>query len=122
MAGVAWAALAGWVLAAALLLLAHRRIEQLQRADTARKWDLLALRAELGALRGELRAGEPVRVVAAADPVVGTGVSDPAGSAAPPGRRAGTTEARSTEARTTGPTAWRRSHHRPARRDRRRTY
>ena len=47
MAGVAWAALAGWVLAAALLLLAHRRIEQLQRADTARKWDLLALRAEL---------------------------------------------------------------------------
>ncbi|BBG00596.1 MULTISPECIES: hypothetical protein [Pseudonocardia] len=104
MTGVAWAALAGLVLAGVLLVLTHRRIEHLERADTARKWDLLALRAELGALRGELRSGQP----------------RPRDGAAPAPRRA--TRADPPAQPTTGPTAWRRSHRRTARRSRRQTY
>ena len=47
---VAWAALAGWIAAGVLLVLAHRRLEQLEREHTARKWDIVALRAQLRAL------------------------------------------------------------------------
>ncbi|MBN9790580.1 hypothetical protein DMP17_18475 [Pseudonocardia sp. TMWB2A] len=97
---VAWAALAGWIAAGVLLVLAHRRLEQLEREHTARKWDIVALRAELRALHR--RPDEP------SDPAVSDpGVPVPAGGT--PGRT-----------RTAGATAWRRSHRRPVGRTRRR--
>ncbi|WP_226355693.1 hypothetical protein [Pseudonocardia sp. ICBG601] len=100
---VAWAALAGWIAAGVLLVLAHRRLEQLEREHTARKWDIVALRAELRALRAlHRRPDEP------SDPAVSApGVPVPAG-----GTPGGT--------RTAGATAWRRSHRRPVGRTRRR--
>ncbi|MEQ3554754.1 hypothetical protein WIS52_30190 [Pseudonocardia nematodicida] len=47
---VAWAALAGWITAGVLLVLAHRRLERLERAQTLRKWEIVTLRADLGRL------------------------------------------------------------------------
>lgn len=95
---VAWAALAGWIAAGVLLVLAHRRLDALERAHTARKWDIIGLRAELGALRRRLRDGG----VAEPGPPE-PGASEPGPSE--PGTR--------TVLPTTGPTAWRRAHRRP---------
>lgn len=90
---VAWAALAGWIAAGVLLVLAHRRLDALERAHTARKWDIIGLRAELGALRRRLREA---------------GVAEP-GPSEPEPSEPGTR----TVLPTTGPTAWRRAHRRP---------
>lgn len=145
---VAWAALAGWVAAGVLLVLAHRRLERLERAHTARKWDIVALRAELGALRR--RTGLPTpgteadpagpgpagsALDAGPEPDAGCrpgelggpgepgGSSDPAGTGEHggtrgPGRTDGPGNTGGTR-RPTGATAWRRAH-RPRSRPRRR--
>ncbi|MFP5072240.1 hypothetical protein ACLFMI_21580 [Pseudonocardia nantongensis] len=105
---VAWAGLAGAIAAGVLLVLAHLRIERLERAHTARKWDLVGLRAEIGALRRRL--GEPgPRGEAGPEP---PGGPDREASGRPGRRPAG---ARGP----TGPTAWRRAHRPPARQRRR---
>lgn len=102
---VAWAALVGWIAAGVLLVLAHRRLERLEREHTARKWDIVALRAELRALHRPPDDGS--RPAGGSRPVGGdTGFPVPAGGA--PGRT-----------RTAGATAWRRSHRRPEGRTRR---
>lgn len=75
---VAWAALAGWIAAGVLLVLAHRRLEQLEREHTARKWDIVALRAELRALHR--RPDEPSDP-AASDPTASDSAgTEPAGT------------------------------------------
>lgn len=140
---VAWAALAGWIAAGVLLVLAHRRLEQLEREHTARKWDIVALRAELRALHrrsdepsdpaaSHRAAGPPAplpRVPAASTdtgpPVPRQSGGDtgsrpdggPAGGAPGAPVPAGGTPGRT---RTAGATAWRRSHRRPVGRTRRR--
>lgn len=108
---VAWAALAGWIAAGVLLVVAHRRLERLEREHTARKWDIVALRAELRALHRRPDDGShPAsgsRTAGGSRPAGGdTGSPVPAGGA--PGRT-----------RTAGATAWRRSHRRPEGRTRR---
>lgn len=80
---VAWVALVGCAAAGVLLALAYRRIDRLEQAASARKWDMVRLRAELGALRR-----------AAGGRSVGP----------PPGDRSEETR------RPTGATAWRRAH------------
>ncbi|MEJ8279255.1 hypothetical protein [Pseudonocardia spirodelae] len=103
---VAWAALAGWIAAGVLLVLAHRRLERLEREHTARKWDLVALRAEVRALRRDApRAGTT-------DAPAGTGpAADAPEGAAPEGTVPEGTVPAATGPRTlTGPTAWRRTH------------
>lgn len=51
---VAWVAPAACLVLGVLLALAYRRIGRLERAHTAQKWDVVAVRAELAASR---RAG-----------------------------------------------------------------
>ncbi|MBC3190718.1 hypothetical protein H7X46_06555 [Pseudonocardia sp. C8] len=92
---VAGAALVGVVATGVLLVLALRRIARLERAHSALKWDLVALRAEAGARqRG---TGDPAPATPGA-----SGHDRPSGPARRP----------------TGATAWRRAHRRthPARR------
>lgn len=110
---VAWAALAGWIAAGVLLVLAHRRLERLEREHTARKWDIVALRAELRALHR--RPDEP------SDPAASTDAGPslprrPGGDPGAPGPAGGTPG----RTRPAGATAWRRSHRRPLGRARRR--
>ncbi|WP_139317024.1 MULTISPECIES: hypothetical protein [unclassified Pseudonocardia] len=96
---VAWAALAGWIAAGVLLVVAHRRIEGLERAHTARKWDIVALRAELGALRRRMGLPAPDD-----DPAHGSVDTTPEG---PVSR---TADAPAGARHLAGPTAWRRAH------------
>lgn len=105
---VAWAALAGWIAAGVLLVLAHRRLEQLEREHTARKWDIVALRAELRALHR--RPEEPSGPTASGPAGSGPAASGPAGGDPGTPVPAGGTPGRT---RTAGATAWRRSHRRP---------
>ncbi|MEQ3538708.1 hypothetical protein WHI96_07735 [Pseudonocardia tropica] len=112
---VAWAALAGWLAAGVLLVLAHRRIEHLEREHTARKWDIVALRAELRALH---RRPDGPSDPAGTDPDVSDpDVSDPDVRHPAASHRSAGTPGRT---RTAGATAWRRSHRRPVGRTRRR--
>ncbi|WP_224391653.1 hypothetical protein [Pseudonocardia sp. ICBG1293] len=128
---VAWTALAGGIAAGVLLVLAHRRLERLEREHTARKWDIVALRAELRALHRhpdgpadprsgpavsdlDVTAPEPV----APEPVV-PALSDPAPTG-PVGGGTAPTPGTADRARTAGATAWRRAHRRPTGRTRRR--
>jgi hypothetical protein len=110
---VAWAALAGWIAAGVLLVLAHRRLERLEREHTARKWDIVALRAQLRALhRRPDELSDPAASTGAGPSVPRHPGGDP-GSPVPAGGTPGRT-------RTAGATAWRRSHRRPVGRTRRR--
>ncbi|OJG04105.1 hypothetical protein BG618_05100 [Pseudonocardia autotrophica] len=110
---VAWAALAGWIAAGVLLVLAHRRLERLEREHTARKWDIVALRAQLRALhRRPDELSDPATSTGAGPSVPRHPGGDP-GSPVPAGGTPGRT-------RTAGATAWRRSHRRPVGRTRRR--
>lgn len=110
---VAWAALAGWIAAGVLLVLAHRRLERLEREHTARKWDIVALRAQLRALhRRPDELPDPAASTGAGPSVPRHPGGDP-GSPVPAGGTPGRT-------RTAGATAWRRSHRRPVGRTRRR--
>ncbi|ANY08153.1 hypothetical protein [Pseudonocardia sp. HH130630-07] len=140
LAVVAWVALAGCVAAGALLVIAHRRIERLERAHSAWKWDLVALRAELRSLRravtgsgdedagggrgpdvlhGSCPAGPGASGGGSPDPTAEPGVA--AGSAVDPASDPGAEPESRTAPRFTGPTAWRRSHGRRPR-PRRRPY
>lgn len=58
-ATIAFLALVAGVGAAAWAVVEHRRVEGLERSLTARKWDIVTLRAELGALRQQV-VGDPV--------------------------------------------------------------
>ncbi|MGM0721491.1 MAG: hypothetical protein ACQEXM_24540 [Actinomycetota bacterium] len=110
---VAWAALAGWIAAGVLLVLAHRRLERLEREHTARKWDIVALRAQLRALHRRPDELSDPAASTGAGPSVPRHPGGDSGSPVPAGGTPGRT-------RTAGATAWRRSHRRPVGRTRRR--
>lgn len=90
--------------AAAWSTVQHRRMSELERSLTARKWDIVTLRAELGALRRQLGHERP-------DARPGTVGDEPDVPCAEPESRA--TDGRSRTS--AGPTAaWRRDRARSA--------
>lgn len=116
---LAWAAVAGWGVSAVLLMLAHWRLKALERAHTSQKWDLLTVRAELGALRRRQGSGTAGVDAPGTRPRTGVRGEDAPGEDTVV-RSTGGGPARVTRAAPTpGATAWRRAHRRPSGRRRR---
>lgn len=104
---IAVLALLGVVLVAGWMVVVHRRMSALSRSLTSRKWDIVGLRAEVGALRRQLGESGP------AGPADGPDVAADPDTRAEPGGR---------PRPTAGATAWRRARAAPARPRRRRPF
>ena len=118
---VAWVALAGWIAAGVLLVLAHRRLDALERAQTDRKWEIIALRAELRRRARDAGTGPGERGTPGADPGgQGTFGADSGGRGTAGADPGGVSRTRRAGGIPDGATAWRRAHRRPGRPRRRR--